>query len=571
MGLLGVDISDIDGSLSIRSLPPETTAVHVYVNGVVVWKGPTGPDEIGEMVVSGKHLSAASHGATGVVLPLPDDSGSLVQVYALDAGRQPTAQGTLRTTHPLSRGGGCSRGPNERASALCGAMAGSGPAGRLFTSIVHAPGDAHEWVVPLQWLQRAPDEGEGCPFSQYFRLLLRCEPDTTADGVAAVGTVSFSLMTDEGFTRSSVLRRNGPDAEFAGPIPTDRLAEAEVRLRVVAAPACPTGGFVFWRYAVYGRLRLRGGDSPHPRPPSRTFPPGTLRTEARIRPWTSTSTKQSANHLPPRSCRNREGAARCSSGCRGTAAACQTDLEFCHDDIRHWYGYLAARAFHTEILGDEFSHYPRWDGAATVRNVRSAVRRIASSDTSPEDRAVLPVSSHGAPEGDDRTLGLTNILLLPDPLVGLSPDEIEGVYHDHEFAADLSTPCPGLAARPGRTFIFLDLCMSGRIIDDVLRVVTSVVGCTTATCTGVGYDSALTRSGAWTHSFLHRGLLPLGAGANADLVGVFREALVRHTATYRRTVDRPCFFARIAGRSYNTEPDPRAELPVGTFLSDDWL
>ncbi len=96
------------------------------------------------------------------------------------------------------------------------------------------------------------------------------------------------------------------------------------------------------------------------------------------------------------------------------------------------------------------SPYPRWDGAATVANVRREVRAMVAEAHGPEDRVVFVDSSHG--NGDGR--GSSYLVMLPDPIVGSSPDEVSGQYWDRDLAADLSRGYP--QGNDARVFVFLD-------------------------------------------------------------------------------------------------------------------
>lgn len=60
-------------------------------------------------------------------------------------------------------------------------------------------------------------------------------------------------------------------------------------------------------------------------------------------------------------------------------------------------------------LEDKHVHEHRWDGAATVRNVRQAVRTMVHLAQKPEDRVVFVTSSHGAGDGK----GNSHLCLLP--------------------------------------------------------------------------------------------------------------------------------------------------------------
>ena len=82
----------------------------------------------------------------------------------------------------------------------------------------------------------------------------------------------------------------------------------------------------------------------------------------------------------------------------------------------------------------EFSPYARWNGAATVSNVRRAVQAMVDTCHGPNDRCVFVDSSHG--NGDGK--GNTYPCLLGDTVAGRDDDERLGRYWDHQLADDLS-------------------------------------------------------------------------------------------------------------------------------------
>lgn len=131
----------------------------------------------------------------------------------------------------------------------------------------------------------------------------------------------------------------------------------------------------------------------------------------------------------------------------------RSDLEYCDDDACSWYQYLTRVGFECLIYGDEHSPYPKWDGPATVRNVRRAVQRMLEEAHGPEDCVAFIDSSHG--NGDGR--GNSHLNLLSDPFQGTTVDERMGQYWDVQLADDLSRAGTSQA----RTFVFLDACFSG--------------------------------------------------------------------------------------------------------------
>lgn len=110
------------------------------------------------------------------------------------------------------------------------------------------------------------------------------------------------------------------------------------------------------------------------------------------------------------------------------------------------------------------SPYPRWDGPATVVNVRAAVRKMVEEAGRPEDRIAFVTSSHGCGDG----VGNSYLCLLPDPVKGGTPSEKAGQYWDHgpvgvfvwertpagapELAADLG----GAGRNQAHNVVFID-------------------------------------------------------------------------------------------------------------------
>jgi hypothetical protein len=180
------------------------------------------------------------------------------------------------------------------------------------------------------------------------------------------------------------------------------------------------------------------------------------------------------------------------------------------------------------------------------------------------DRRVFVMSGHG---NGDKT-GNSYLCLLPDPVRGTTPDEKAGRYPDVDIAADLADATGGAAT----TFVFLDACLSGGIIAEILDALPRVVGTTTATRAGFGYDSSATQSGAWTSTFLVKGLMAPGLShRNVDLSQHFTACHDAYVGLYRNPADQPCFFGRTHDERWNTEEDPHATLPAGTFMANDWL
>ena len=236
-------------------------------------------------------------------------------------------------------------------------------------------------------------------------------------------------------------------------------------------------------------------------------------------------------------------------------------LQYCDEDVTAWHEYLSARGYECLILGDEYSPYPCWDGVATVANMRRALRSMVRSATNDQDRLVIVVSGHG--NGDGR--GNSNLCLLADQ-DGKTDEEREGRYTDSAIKADL-------ADYQGRAFVFLDACFSGGIIEELMSALPNAVGCTTCTERGYGYDSAQEQHGAWTNQFLCKGLSTLAKeGSRVDLIQLLLQSQREYIQRYRKSGDRPCFFAvdkkeKLAFQSDITTCAP----PLGRFMVEDYI
>lgn len=535
-----------DDTLVVGPIPLGTERLFVFVNGAAVWSELVTAAVVGDPMVV-VPLTALSETAFAV------DSGPLlVQAYGVDTLRQETASGERSLSLPIPRPPPLS-GRTARGLGAVRSTTGDGdPAGRLFASSVHRPGDIHRWNIPLSWLSRSNVAGEDERRPIHFALRFRCDsgggPTECNDRASAVpvplATIAFALQSGAapcGAEAVFTVHRGSGTAEvlFEGTLPHWAVI-ATASVRMVVSSVSPAGDPV-WRYAVYGTLE---GETPIPSPP----PP----VAELARPTGPADTRVQKRALLVGVSRYRRRS--------------PTDLEFCNEDVGNWYRYLTGRGFRVEILGDEFSKYPVWHGAATVLNVRSAVQRMVAEAGGVADHMAFVVSSHGS--GDMR--GDSYICLLPDPVLGHTADERTGVYHDYDIAADLSAAGRNAA----RNFIFFDLCLSGGIIPELLQSLSRVVGTTTATRSGVGYDSQATHSGAWTHYFLKQGLEAVAAagGPDPDLVEVFQTAHRNHTKVFRKLADRPCFFASDGHMVYNTEPDhATCYLPHGTFMATEWL
>ena len=147
--------------------------------------------------------------------------------------------------------------------------------------------------------------------------------------------------------------------------------------------------------------------------------------------------------------------------------------------------------------------------------------------------------------------------LLPDPLDGVTQNERQGCYMDHEIAADLAAG----GQNKSHNFIFIDACFSGGLIEELLDSLPNVVGTTTCTRKGYGYDDAATHSGAWTHGFLMQSLVPR-MNENLDLAQLFQDAHAKYVAAHSSRGDQPCFFAKSSSvlQPINTESDGQGSL-----------
>lgn len=118
-----------------------------------------------------------------------------------------------------------------------------------------------------------------------------------------------------------------------------------------------------------------------------------------------------------------------------------------------------------------------------------------------------------------------------------------------------------------------DACFSGGIIEEVLEALPSVVGTTTCTRRGYGYDSQATHSGAWTNGFLSEGLATR-IGQDVDLAALYMQARDVYVSKYPSRGDRPCFFGRAPGYTGCNTEDPlnvAQEPKRGLFMTREWL
>lgn len=184
-----------------------------------------------------------------------------------------------------------------------------------------------------------------------------------------------------------------------------------------------------------------------------------------------------------------------------------SDLSYCDEDATNWHDYLRLRGYDCKILGDKHvSNYPRYDGLATENNVRSIFRdMLATSDV-----VSFATSGHGA---SDSVQQERSYLCMYDAGNGQNDK-----YYDYELLEDIKG-----AGNRVKIFIFIDHCFSGGMLDELKRLPNVVC---TSTCGpgGYGYDTALTRSGAWTECFLNKGLRRVFLNREHNMSEVFRWA-----------------------------------------------
>jgi hypothetical protein len=487
-----------NGYMEVTGVPADTTRLLVLINGVKCYEC--------EVTGSGTARIAIRDGlqSTDMAASLPACRGGLLQLYAVNDG-----QFVLGTTSlpnfchtSMQRGGG---------SPITGAPT------RAVASALRRPNELHRWEFPV-------------PADVTERVLNVCvtfePPPVETTGILATvrwvlplgcqwGTVTGTTLIDKDCLRSS----------FAPLLPpgTDSTIQCEVGYG--GSEASPE-----MRYVIHHHVEPR--DIP-PRETSRSLTPG---RKLAVLVGVSKYTRRPKKRMG--------------------------DLEYADDDIVMWYEYLRRLGYECKVFGDEFSPYPQWDGPATVRKVREAVRTMVQSAGGPGDRLVFITSSHGA--GDGR--GNSYLCLLPDPCEGTTQTERQGSYMDHELATDLSAG----GRNQSRNFVFIDACFSGGLIEELLDSLPNVMGTTTCTRKGYGYDDAETCSGAWTNGFLTRKLAQ-STRENLDLAAVFADAQNKYVTAHPSRGDRPCFFGRCAGYNVNTESDEFTTLPQGVFTTQNWL
>lgn len=178
------------------------------------------------------------------------------------------------------------------------------------------------------------------------------------------------------------------------------------------------------------------------------------------------------------------------------------DLNFCDEDATDWYKYLKSKDYEIILLGDNHQKdYPKYDGLATEALVRVQLKNLLSK-AEKGDTVVFATSGHGY--GDARG----NCFLC---MYGCNPGQNLDCYTDKELLADLKTSNKG-----SNIFIFIDHCFSGGFLDE-LKQLPNVACLTTCGPIGYGYDFEPQKNGAWTYTFLEKGLIQqFGGGTTID-------------------------------------------------------
>lgn len=536
-----------DGGIHIAGIPGDACTLCFHVNGVLVHMHACCHQSAdgNEAVVPVSALLEDSHTAAG----LPVSSACLLSCSAVDAeGSSVRAAGTMRLTIDTAR----------RAllgTRRAGARAGDGD--RILASAVQNPGESHAWEIPLRDLHRsanAPGADAGA-LEGFVMVFARIA--FSGNRAAAVGTpvapgavVRWKVLpaptggaetTNDGDCVCGgqvCVHGEAPDANIAACVPVAVVALGVLCLAIETPPSAPFGTAAIadgkpLSYSVQGCCSE--GGYKYPTYGSR----GDIGGGKRLAVISSVSYYQRKQRAI-------------------------SNLEYCDEDAGNWYKALKSLGYSIVLYGDEHNHYPRWDGPATVRNVRAALRKMARDAAGPNDRIAFVASSHGA--GDGR--GSSFLQILEDPAVGQDASERSGRYYDRDIAADLSVT-------RARTFVFLDACFSGGIIGELLRDLPGgVVGTTTCSRKGYGYDDSSSQSGAWTNEFLTRGLAPrLSRETSVDLGSLFTAARARYIQRFPKAGDRPAFFGRTPDNRVrvDTEADPGSAPPERVFMASDWL
>lgn len=183
-----------------------------------------------------------------------------------------------------------------------------------------------------------------------------------------------------------------------------------------------------------------------------------------------------------------------------------SDLRFCDEDATDWYRYLKERGYEITLLGDVHrGNYPKYDGLATETNVRSQLRRILQEAKS-DDTVVFVTAGHGKGDGKGNSY-----------LCYVNYNKGQDCYSDKELLEDLRS----VSERPN-VFIFIDHCFAGGFLDE-LKTIPKVACLATCSKNGYGYDFARGQNGAWTYTFLEKGMNQQ-FGGSAPVEKVFKWA-----------------------------------------------
>lgn len=196
-----------------------------------------------------------------------------------------------------------------------------------------------------------------------------------------------------------------------------------------------------------------------------------------------------------------------------------SDLALCDEDANSWYEYLKLQPYlgGVTMLGDHTSKYDMKATLATPENVTTAIRDMIQRAGANDVVAILS-SGHG--NGDKHGASYLNL--------------IGGKCTDKE----LGTLAALAAARDVNLFVSLDHCFSGGILEELVAAykgsqTASAFVCSTCSEDGYGFDFAGGSHGAWTWSFLLKGLMTGGPLMTTDLAATFRQATARYPYRYK--------------------------------------
>jgi hypothetical protein len=418
-----VENGDVARCLRVTEIPTGATQLRTVINGVPTYAAtldggaPSAVVDAADLLSDVPAAQRARFPRTAPVTVVAYDADGV----ALD---RCDVQDCLLTPHSAAGARGAAGAPPD----------GDGDAGgRLLATSLLAAAPGHTWTFAP-----ARDAAAGT----LYRVTFRADASLEA-GHVPLATVTWSVYATPLATADPAAkraRRGVPDAAwgdclsighigngcvhscFLAPPVTD---DVSVRCAVtwIADPAARPAAL--W-YAVHGRVLPPLGDA--------APPPGAV-SGARA----AAAPQKRAVIV---------GVSKYSRRPRPRSA----DLEWCDEDATTWYEHLTQLGYACQIFGDEFSPYPRWDGPATVRNVRAAVQAMAAAANTEADRVVFVDSSHGNGDGQ----GNSYLCLLPDA-EDADPDIHSGSYWDHQLAKDLSSG----GANRARAFVFLDACYSG--------------------------------------------------------------------------------------------------------------